>query len=82
MCGPDLTFTVRPRTTSDDAKAIVQSSPPKPAYNVPPVLFVDKREWDIFRNNLHFLIRYALGWIWTMRVIVADWVTSTGGWRL
>ncbi len=61
MSGPEITFIVHPRPTSDDPKAIVDVKPALAARNIAPAPAEDRREWDTFRSNLSFLIRYAFG---------------------
>ena len=60
MSGPDITFTVHPRPTSDDPKAIVDARPAT-TIEAAPVPVEDRREWDTFLGNLAFLVRYAFG---------------------
>ena len=63
--GPELTFSVHPRPTSEDPRSIVDTVPAAQAAAVEtprvPAPAVDDRSWDTFLGNLHFLFRYALG---------------------
>ncbi len=63
MTGPDLTFTVHPRPTAEDAKSIVDTVPATTvaATETPSAPVEDARERDSFLGNLAFLVRYALG---------------------
>ena len=61
MSGPEFTFTVHPRPTSDDPKAIVQAPAPQSAAKDSPAPVEHDRKWDSLRGNLHFLWRYAFG---------------------
>lgn len=63
MAGPEITFIVHPRPTSEDPRAIVDPVPATAAAAIKtrPSPGETTHERDTFLGNLAFLVRYAFG---------------------